>query len=239
MLHFIFLVIFSLKVLFWVRVYNGKMFYLAIARYQREYLTTRSVTPWWKFPFPPWCPLASCCGAVRGQQEDTHVHKRMCAHTLSIPTAKKESTSTMCRDTVQRWVWTAETQIYSFASLANFFHKCECFVTQLSCLWLDSQAFAFDRPFVLFRRSCTNVLPCRLWIHLIVFFVVLDHRPQAAAGWVPENCAGARGGAGTATAWLWQKAAAGQVQNWKCTGENPVVQIRAGPMAAWTKPDFT
>lgn len=116
------------RVLGRARTMEKKKCYLAIARYLREYLTTRSVTPWWKFPSPPWYPLASCCGAVRGQQEDTHVHKtrahtRTLAHTrkhLSTPTAKNESASTICRDTVQPWVWTAEPQIYPFASLASF-----------------------------------------------------------------------------------------------------------------------
>ena len=51
-----------------------------------------------------------------------------------------------------------------------------------------------------------------------------DHRPQTTAGWVPENCAWAGGRERAEAAWLWQEAAAGQVQDWKCTGENARTQ---------------
>lgn len=106
-------------------------------------------------------------------------------------------------------------------------------------LRLNSPAFVFDTRFVLlffsmFVRKCST-----LQIGLVFCFFVLDHRPQTAAGWVPENCAGAGGRAGTEATWLWQKAPAGQVQNWKCTGENAEAQTWARlPMAAWTNWDF-
>lgn len=120
--------------------YNGKKCDLAIARYLREYLTTRSVTPWSKFPSPPWYPPTSCCGAVRGQQEDTHVHTRAHTHLhLRTPTVKNESALTICRDTMQPWVWTAEPQIYPFASLASFIFdtktQVRMFVALLGCVY--------------------------------------------------------------------------------------------------------
>lgn len=49
----------------------------------------------------------------------------------------------------------------------------------------------------------------------------LDYRPQAAAGRIPENRAGAGGRARAEAARLRQEAAAGKVQNWKRTGGNP------------------
>lgn len=211
-----------------------KKCYLAIARYLREYLTTRSVTPWWKFPSPPWYPLASCCGAVRGQQEDTHVHKtrahtRTLAHThkhLSTPTVKNESASTICRDTVQPWVWTAEPQIYPFASLASFifFTKTQVrmFVAPLGVAY-DLITRLSHTTHALFLSMSAHK-SSTLHVGLPLCYFLSDHRPPTAAGWVPENCAGARGGARTAATWLWQEAAARQVQNWKCTGENAEAQ---------------
>lgn len=222
------------RVLRRARTMEKKKCYLAIARYLREYLTTRSVTPWWKFPSPPWYPLASCCGAVRGQQEDTHVHKtrahtRTLAHTLkhlSTPTAKNESASTICRDIVQPWVWTAEPQIYPFASLASFifFTKTQVrmFVARLVVAYDLIRGFRIRHTLCFCRRLRTSALLYRLGFHFVFF--LSDHRPQTAAGWVPENCAGARGGARAAATWLWQEAAAGQVQNWKCAGENAKAQ---------------